>query len=151
MKPVLSAEQILEVFEVAFPDTPRGLFRIERMGPGHVRCTMGHRATDLRPGGTIQGPALMALADIASLFVLLAHLGPQLGVVTTSLHIDFLRRPSPGELRADAELLKLGKRLAVIDVRIYSLPAQTPAPADPEAQAAPPCVARASVTYALPG
>ena len=79
----------------------------------------------------------MTLADTTTWLLVLAHLGPILAVVTTSLHIDFLRRAEAGELIAEAELIKLGRRLAITEVRIRS--ASHPEP-----------VARAGVTHAIP-
>lgn len=101
--------------------------------------TLGLAVDDshLRPGGTISGPVLMTLADTAMYFLLLARLGPLELAVTTSLHIDFLRRPEPRHLTAKAELLKLGKTLAV--GRVTLTVGDDPRP-----------VAHASVTYALP-
>ncbi|WP_231711563.1 PaaI family thioesterase [Xanthobacter dioxanivorans] len=70
----------------------------------------------LRPGGTISGPAMMTLADVAVYVALLGQIGPVGLAVTTNLSINFLRKPMPGPLFADARLIKLGKRLAVGDV-----------------------------------
>jgi uncharacterized protein (TIGR00369 family) len=90
-----------------------------------------------RPGGTVSGPALMALADCAAWAVILGQIGPVALSVTTSLHIDFLRKPELVDLVADATLLKLGKRLGVADVAIFSVGIDG-------------MVAKAQVTYSLP-
>jgi uncharacterized protein (TIGR00369 family) len=90
-----------------------------------------------RPGGTVSGPALMALADCAAWAVILGRIGPVALSVTTSLHIDFLRKPDLVDLVAEATLLKLGKRLAVADVAIYS-------------DGSDEVVAKAQVTYSIP-
>jgi uncharacterized protein (TIGR00369 family) len=91
----------------------------------------------LRPGGTLSGPSLMALADTAMWAALLAMIGPVALSVTVNLNIDFLRKPGPVDAIAETRILKLGKRLAVGDVLISS-------DGDPEP------VAHASVTYAIP-
>ena len=92
----------------------------------------------LRPGGTISGPSMFALADVAAYLVTLAMIGPQALAVTTNCSIDFMRKPQAGvDLIAKARLLKLGKQLSVSDVMLYS-----------EGRADP--VARASLTYAIP-
>ena len=79
------------------------------------------RETMLRPGGTISGPTLMALADLAMYVVLLSAIGPIGLAVTTNLNINFLRKGQPGQdLLAAAKLLKLGKRLAVGEVNLLS-------------------------------
>jgi uncharacterized protein (TIGR00369 family) len=70
----------------------------------------------LRPGGTVSGPSMMGLADVAVYVALLGQIGLVPLAVTTNLSINFLRKPAPGPLFADARLIKLGKRLAVGDV-----------------------------------
>jgi uncharacterized protein (TIGR00369 family) len=75
----------------------------------------------LRPGGTVSGPTLMALADYAMYAVLLSAIGPVGLAVTVNLNINFLRKGAAGQdLRAAAKLLKLGKRLAVGEVTLFS-------------------------------
>jgi uncharacterized protein (TIGR00369 family) len=79
------------------------------------------RESMLRPGGTVSGPTLMALADFAMYVVLLSAIGPVALAVTTNLNINFLRKGAPGQdLLAAARLLKLGKRLAVGEVSLLS-------------------------------
>jgi len=92
----------------------------------------------LRPGGTISGPSMFGLADVAAYVVTMAHIGPKALAVTTNCSIDFMRKPAGGvDLVAHATLLKLGKQLSVSDVLIYS-------------EGLPEPVARASLTYAIP-
>lgn len=74
----------------------------------------------LRPGGTVSGPVMMALADAAMYALVLSRIGPVELAVTTNLSINFLRKPLPGDVLAEARLLKLGKRLAVGEVSLYS-------------------------------
>ena len=102
-----------------------------------ARIRMPFQTWRLRPGGTISGPSLMALADTGLWVALLAMIGPEPLSVTSHLDIDFLRKPAPVDVIAHTTLHKLGKRLAVGDVLMYS---------DGEEM---PC-ARASVTYAIP-
>ena len=90
-----------------------------------------------RPGGTVSGPSLMALADTAAWLVIVGQIGPVALAVTTSLHIDFLRKPALVDIVAVGTLLKLGKRLGVADVAIYSVGSQD-------------MVAKAQVTYSIP-
>jgi|SRR5580698_8233212 uncharacterized protein (TIGR00369 family) len=94
-------------------------------------------AVTLRPGGTISGPTLMALADGAAYCLILAHIGPVALAVTSSLNISFLRKPERGDVVGEATFLKLGRKLAVVDVRIRS-------------KASVELVAQAVVTYAIP-
>ena len=92
----------------------------------------------LRPGGTVSGPTMFALADVGVYLAILARIGPVALAVTTNCSIDFLRKPASGrDLLAKVRLLKLGRVLAVGDVLLYS-----------EGEEAP--VARASLTYSIP-
>ena len=103
-------------------------------------CTVRQRYRDrmLRPGGTISGPTLMGLADCAMYVVLLSAIGPVGLAVTTNLSINFLRKGAPGQdLRAEARLLKLGKRLAVGEVALLS--GDSPEP-----------IAHVTATYSIP-
>jgi len=86
-------------------------------------CLLRQRYSEqmLRPGGTISGPTLMALADFAMYVALLSAIGPVGLAVTTNLNINFLRKGTPGkDVLAAARLLKLGKRLAVGEVNLLS-------------------------------
>ena len=88
-------------------------------------CLLRQRYSDqmLRPGGTVSGPTLMALADCAMYVVLLSAIGPVGLAVTVNLNINFLRKGAPGQdVLAAARLLKLGKRLAVGEVSLLSAP-----------------------------
>ncbi len=103
-------------------------------------CRMRQRYGDhmLRPGGTISGPTLMALADCTMYIALLSAIGPVALAVTTNLSINFLRKGVPGhDVIAEARLLKLGKRLAVGEVLLFS-------------GAAPEPIAHVTTTYAIP-
>jgi len=102
-----------------------------------LTVTLAFSDSMLRPGGTLSGPTLMTLADVSMYFLLLAELGQVELAVTTSLHIDFLRRPAPKPVVARAELLKLGRSLAVGRVLMHS-------EGDPQP------IAHASLTYSLP-
>lgn len=103
-------------------------------------CRLRQRFSEqmLRPGGTISGPTLMALADLAMYVVLLSAIGPVGLAVTTNLSINFLRKGSPGQdVLAAARLLKLGKRLAVGEVNLLS--GSSPDP-----------IAHVTATYSIP-
>lgn len=92
----------------------------------------------LRPGGTVSGPAMFGLADVAMYLAILSRIGPVGLSVTTSCAIDFMRKPAAGaDLLAEARLLKLGRALAVGDVMVRS-----------EGVSAP--VAHANLTYSIP-
>lgn len=92
----------------------------------------------LRPGGTVSGPTMFALADVGIYLAILSRIGPVALAVTTNATIDFLRKPLAGiDLLARVRVLKLGRSLAVGDCLIFS-----------EGEAEP--VARASMTYSVP-
>jgi uncharacterized protein (TIGR00369 family) len=91
---------------------------IEALWDGGCRVRQAFRAASLRPGGTISGPTLMGLADFTMYVAVLAAIGPVPLAVTINLNINFLRRPGPRDLVAEARLLKLGKRLATGEVTI---------------------------------
>jgi uncharacterized protein (TIGR00369 family) len=132
----MSVAELQSLLDGTFPDSPPPYF-IEETGEWGVRLRLPVTAQHSRPGGTVAGPALMALADAAAWLAILAQIGPVLLAVTTSLHIDFLRKPELVDVVADGHLLKLGKRLAVVDVGLRS---------DGHEE----LVAKAQVTYSIP-
>lgn len=137
-KPVLDAAGVNALIRRAFPEAAdENLARVLEVAPGRVRVMSPYRAGLLRPGGVISGPTLMSLADVAAYALVLAHVGDQLMAVTSSLLMNFLRGAKPGDIHAEAELLRLGRRNAVCDVRLWT--------ESPERLAA-----QANVTYALP-
>ena len=93
---------------------------IEEIGEGTAVARAPYREEFLRPGGTIAGPILMALADFVMYAAVLSKIGKVELTVTTNLNINFLRRPSPKDVLAYARLIKLGKRLAVGQIDMYS-------------------------------
>lgn len=123
-----------------FPQVGPGgkMILIEGVGPSHARLRLPEGVEHLRPGGTVSGPSMVMLADVGIYVAILATLGePALQAVTTSLNINFLKRPSPGELIADVKLIKVGRRLVVGEVAIFDA-------GETE------LVAHATATYALP-
>ncbi len=128
--------EITAFLDEVFPGSME-YFVIEDVRPMHARVRMVFNEFRLRPGGTISVPSLMMLADTGLWVALLAMIGREPLSVTSHLDIDFLRKPGPADVIADTTLHKIGKRLAVGDVLMYS------------AGESAPC-ARASVTYAIP-
>jgi uncharacterized protein (TIGR00369 family) len=133
----LSAEELEQFLYAHFPDLDIRPFRVEMVEAMHARVRLVFHNMHLRPGGTLSGPALMSLADTAMYIALLGMIGPVALAVTTNLNINFLRKPPPADVVAEAKLLKLGKRLAVGEVTMYS-------ETDPKP------VAHATVTYSIP-
>jgi uncharacterized protein (TIGR00369 family) len=116
----LSAAEVAAFLKREFPQIDHMDLQIEKLEPGAARLRMPHSERNLRPGGTISGPTMMALADASAYVLLLGMLGPVALAVTTSLTINFLRRPEPADLVCEIGLLKLGRRLAVLEARIYA-------------------------------
>ena len=94
-------------------------FRVDSVGSGTATVRAPYQESFLRPGGTISGPVIMGLADYALFVAILTKIGLVELAVTTNLNINFLRRPDPGDLLAVANVIKIGKRLAVGQVEVY--------------------------------
>jgi uncharacterized protein (TIGR00369 family) len=120
--PVMSAAEVTEFLDREFPQllSGHGRFRIEDVGPMSARVRLVYDERHLRPGGTLSGPSMFGLCDVSLYIAILAQIGPVALAVTTNLNINFLRRPAPRDLVAECRLLKLGKRLAVGEVTIFS-------------------------------
>ncbi|VVT28194.1 Phenylacetic acid degradation-related protein [Roseovarius sp. EC-HK134] len=133
----MTAAELMSFLDREFPQVS-GEFAIEEVGEMHIRTRLLVGERHLRPGGTLSGPSIFALADVSVYLGILAMIGPEGLAVTTNCSIDFMRKPMAGvDLIAECRLLKLGRVLAVGDVLIYS-----------EGMSAP--VARASLTYSIP-
>lgn len=114
------------------------MFAIDEVAPMSVTVRLLHDERHLRPGGTVSGPAMFALADVAVYLAILSMVGPKALSVTTNCAIDFMRKPAAGvDLICKTRLLKLGRVLAVGDCLIFSDGMEAP-------------VARASLTYSIP-
>lgn len=137
LKPVLSADQLVDFFCEAFPSTQRSAHVFDRIEPGFLRLRQSPDDTMLRPGGIVSGPTQMAVADRAAYAVILAHLGIVPMAVTSNLNMSFLRGVEARDFFADAQLIKLGRRLATVDVRLWQ--------DEPNK-----ILAQSTVTYALP-
>ena len=94
-------------------------FRVDSVGSGTSTVRAPYQESFLRPGGTISGPVIMGLADYALFVAILTKIGLVELAVTTNLNINFLRRPDPGDLLAVANVIKIGKRLAVGHIEVY--------------------------------
>ena len=133
----MSAVALTAFLEKTFPQVADD-FVVEALTDDDLTVRLKVAERHLRPGGTVSGPAMFALADVSIYLAILARIGPQELAVTTNASIDFMRKPAANtDLIARCSLLKLGRLLAVGDVLIYSQGAAQP-------------VARASMTYAIP-
>lgn len=135
MTPVLSIAEVQAFLVREFPQVSE-LYVVDAVGPGTASIRLRPDDRHLRPGGTLSGPTMFELADCAVYLAIIAHVGPEALAVTTNASIDFMRKPEAGiALVAKVELLKLGRGLAVGDVRLMS--GET-------------TVARATLTYSRP-
>lgn len=113
-------------------------FTIEEVREMGILVRLNVDDRHLRPGGTVSGPSMFALADVSIYLAVLAMVGPKALAVTTNISMDFMRKPAAAtDLLCDCRLLKLGRSLAVGDCLIRSEGMEAP-------------VARASMTYAIP-
>jgi len=131
----LDAAQLQEIMDTAFPGA--NVPRVEEVTDHSVTVVQPIALEHGRPGGTVSGPIMMMLADTTAWVAILSKIGPVLLAVTTSLHIDFLRKPDMADIVATGTLLKLGRKLAVVDVAIHSRGRDE-------------LVAKAQVTYSIP-
>jgi uncharacterized protein (TIGR00369 family) len=141
--PVFSAADLTAYLDEVFPEVNMGtapgerIFVVESVEPMSAVLRMRFHLRNIRPGGTLSGPSMFTLADLALYAAVLGAIGPVALAVTTSLNINFLRKPEPVDLVGTARLLKLGKRLAVGEVSM------TQAGSDD-------LVAHATGTYSIP-
>jgi len=133
----VAADEMTTFLDEVFPQV-KGMFTIDRLDEDMLIMRLHASDQHLRPGGTVSGPAMFSLADVAAYVATMARIGKEALAVTTNCSIDFMRKPKAGaDVLAHARVLKLGKALSVTDVLLYS-----------EGLAEP--VARANLTYSIP-
>ena len=135
----MSQAEVIAFLEREFPQIGNGntAMQVEAVGPMSCRMRMPFHERYLRPGGTLSGPSMFALADVSLYVAILAQIGPVALTVTTNININFLKKPGHRDLLAECRLLKLGKRLAVGEVTLFS-------------DGSPEVVAHATGTYSIP-
>jgi len=133
----ISIEEFRRLTEAELPLAATLGMRVETMAAGRVSARLPYGAQHLRPGGTIAGPSLMALADYTMYAVVLSLMGRVDQAVTVNLNINFLSRPEQRDIVADGRIVKLGKRLAFGEVTLYSEGRDVP-------------VAHVTVSYSIP-
>ncbi|RJE80690.1 PaaI family thioesterase [Paracoccus sp. JM45] len=137
MSIVMDADALNAFLSADFPQVASD-FQIETVSPDILVARLKVGAGHLRPGGTVSGPSMFALADLAVYCAILSRIGPVGLAVTTNASIDFMRKPVAGaDLLANCRILKLGRVLAVADVLVMSSGIPDP-------------VARCSMTYSIP-
>jgi len=134
----LLPDELAAFLDDVFPAATRPhLGQLVSVAPGRVRTTLQPLPSMTRPGGTVSGPILMGVIDFAAYAVVLAHIGPMEMAVTNTLSVSFLRPCRLEPVFADAHLLKLGRRFASIDTRLWQSTEDR-------------LIAQATVGYALP-
>jgi len=135
--PKMTIEEFNQLLAEEMPFALDAGLSLEEMKHGEATMMLPYDDNMLRPGGTISGPSMMMLADATMYAVVLSMIGRVALAVTTNFNINFLRKPSPGNIHAEGKIIKLGKRLAVIQVTLYSVNEDDP-------------VAHATGTYSIP-
>jgi uncharacterized protein (TIGR00369 family) len=133
----MTAQQVEELIHLGFA-AQRKMLSIEEVGPNYARTRLPYRDSMLRPGNVLSGPALFTAADLTLYALVLSHIGPELMAVTANFNINFLAKARPGDIIGEGRMLKLGRRLAVMEAQLYSA-------AEPET-----LVAHVTGSYALP-
>ena len=127
-----------EIIEFLARDFPQNKCIVEEVGKASAIVKQRIGTDELRPGGTVSGPVLMGVADLALYVALLGEIGIVPLAVTTNLSINFLRKPSPDRsIIGESRLIKVGKRLAVGEVNLLS--GMSPDP-----------IAHVTATYSIP-
>ena len=115
---MLTKEEISAFLAREFPQTK---CVIESLGDGEAVLSHPVGQDEIRPGGTVSGPVLMELADVALYVALFTRIGIVPLAVTTNLTTNFQRKP-PGDrpVMARCRMLKVGRSQAMGEVFLYS-------------------------------
>ena len=133
----LNQQQITDLLQQHFPQIQDEI-SIDSLNQQEATVRLSVNNRHLRPGNTVSGPSMFLLADVAAYIAILAQVGARTQAVTTSAHMDFLRKPqAETDIIATTKILKISKQLAVVDVYLYSENDEN-------------MVARAAMTYSLP-
>ncbi|WP_245636910.1 PaaI family thioesterase [Azospirillum thiophilum] len=135
--PAMTKEELADLIREGVPLVGNFGIVVDSLGAGTIRLRLPYKDDFVRPGGTVTGPAMFGLADVALYGAVLSLIGRVELAVTTSMTINFLRRPPPVAIVAEARVLKLGKRLAYGEILLFS-------EGDPEP------VAHVTGTYSIP-
>ena len=123
LEPVMTVNELTVLLADTFPQafSLPSPFCVTEVFPSGAVLRLDPDDSHLRHGGTVSGPTMFALADIAGYVAILAHVGPATATVSTNVNINFLRKPQPKPLQARASILKLGRQLVVTDILISSV------------------------------
>jgi len=116
----LKAKEVQNLIREWIPMAEDIDLRVEEVREGYARIRIPFMAKNLRPGGSVSGPVIMAAGDTAMFAAILGQLGKVAMAVTSNLNINFMQRPGQADLIAEGTILKLGKRIAFCEVGIKS-------------------------------
>lgn len=116
----VSVAEFTDIIQAELPMAAESGVYLQTIEQGTAEIILPYNDNSLRPGGTIAGPQMMMLADVCMFAVVLSMVGAVKLAVTTNFNINFLRKPRACDLVAKGQIIKLGKRLAIIEVSIYS-------------------------------
>ena len=117
---LVSIAEVMKLINEDIPSVAETGLVFEEISDAKVNARLPFDASSLRPGGTISGPTMMALADIVVFVCVLTRIGIVKNAVTTNLNANFLRKPAPSDLIAEGRLIKCGRRLAYGEVSMFS-------------------------------
>lgn len=121
MELTLSLEQVQTLLRNAFPASAgSAAMVVEALAPGCARIRLPFQKWMVRPGQVLSGPSMMTAIDTAMYVVVLAHIGEQMMAVTTDMNLHFVNKGALGDLIAEARILKLGRRLIVMEAKLFS-------------------------------
>lgn len=117
---LVDADAFLRLVRETMGDVAQYAWSIEELAHGRARIRLRFDPKQLRPGGTVSGPTMFALADLGLYAATMSVVGFQPLAVTTDVTMHFLRRPRPADLVCEARVLKAGKRLVVGEASVFS-------------------------------
>lgn len=121
MELMITLDEVQALVRSAFPDNASTeSLTVEALEPGYSRIRLPFKKWMLRPGNVLSGPTLMTAVDTAMYVAVLGHIGVQLMAVTADMNLRFISKGLVGDVIADARILKLGRRLIVMESRVYS-------------------------------
>jgi uncharacterized protein (TIGR00369 family) len=138
--PDASVATIEALIDTHFPEIHHGgrTLYIDRLTQDGAVVRLKSHPRNLRPGGTVSGPAMFTLADYGVYVAILARFGePGLQAVTSTITLNFLARPQPGDILAEIRILRAGRRLIVTQIEMFG-------------EGRPELLAQATATYVMP-
>lgn len=116
----LQAQEVQSLIREWVPMAEDIDLRVEELRTDYARIRIPFMIKNVRPGGSVSGPVIMAAGDTAMYAAILGRLGKVAMAVTSNLNINFMQRPGQADLIAEGSILKLGKRMAFCEVGIRS-------------------------------